>query len=47
MISFTPRPSYRRGKSPQYPLDKTLGESQQMRWEEKQFLYLPGIEPVA
>jgi hypothetical protein len=28
VVSFTPRPLYHRRKSPQYPLDRTLGGSQ-------------------
>jgi hypothetical protein len=28
MVSFTPRPLYRQGKNPWYPLDRRLGGSQ-------------------
>jgi hypothetical protein len=57
VVSFTPRPLYLRGKSPQYPLDRRLGRPQNQfgkHWEENNFwLYRDSnsdpwaIQPVA
>jgi hypothetical protein len=49
MVSFTRRPLYLQGKSPQHPPDKRLGgpQSQSGRGgEEKTSQYLPGLEPL-
>jgi len=46
-FSFMPRPLYTQGKSPWYPLDRSLGWPQsrcRRGGEEKQYLRLPGIE---
>jgi hypothetical protein len=48
VVSFTPRPLYRQGKSPWYPLDRRLGEPQSLSGrggEEKNSQPLLGIEP--
>jgi hypothetical protein len=50
MVSFTPRPLYRRGKSPppRYPLDRRLDGLQSRSGcggEEKNFQPTPGIKP--
>jgi hypothetical protein len=39
VVSFTPLPLYPRGKSPQYPLDRRLGDV-----ERRKTLPLPGLE---
>jgi hypothetical protein len=47
VVSFTLLPLYPLGKSPRYPLDRRLGESQSRsgRCGEEKHLALPGIEP--
>jgi hypothetical protein len=48
VVSFTPRPLYRQGKSPWYPLDKRMGgpQSRSGRGSEKKNSQLPpGMEP--
>jgi len=48
VVSFTPRPLYRRCTNSRYPLDKRLGGTQSRYargGEEKKSLPLPGIEP--
>jgi hypothetical protein len=50
LVSFTPRPPYSQGKSPQYPLDRWLGGPQSRSGrgnEEKEIPFPPlsGIEP--
>jgi hypothetical protein len=48
VVSFTPRPLYLQGKSPQYPLDRKLGGPQSRSWhgvEEKNSQPSSGIEP--
>jgi hypothetical protein len=46
VVSFTPRPLYRRGKGPRYPLDRRLGgpQSRLDAPEKRKFLTLPGLE---
>jgi hypothetical protein len=47
VVSFTPQPLYRQGKSPRYPLDRRLGGPQSRSGrggEEKNFQPPPGIE---
>jgi len=48
VVSFTPRPSYPYGRSPRYPVDRTLGGAQSRSGyggEEKNDQPPPGIEP--
>jgi hypothetical protein len=48
VVSFMPRPLYLQGKSPMYPLDRRLGESQSRSGrggEEKNSQPPPGLEP--
>jgi hypothetical protein len=50
VASFTPRPLYTQGKSPWYPLDRSLGGPQSRSGrggEEKNSQPLPGIEPLS
>jgi hypothetical protein len=47
MVNFPPRPLYRLGKSPRYPLDRRPGEPQNRPGrcgEKKTFYPLPGID---
>jgi hypothetical protein len=46
VVSFTPRPHYRRGRNPWYALDRRLGVPHR-RWQTEKFpsLPLPGIDP--
>jgi hypothetical protein len=47
VVSFTPRPLYRRGKSPRCPVCRRLvgPQSRPERLEKENLLPLPGIEP--